>query len=395
MIYPIDRSLNKINWNEFSIDNAFNWDICAAFAERVNWLSVIQTIRELFGPETERLIATKRLDTDLDWNSVTEYIVKDPDACESFADMVNWNAISTYVTDLPNLEDQLTFARRFHDQLYWGNLSGYIGSWPLEYLREFEDSIDWFCWSGWCEDPDLEVIEAYADRVDWHEILKSTRIPMDMILRHLHRIDIIDLSAQPLDEDFLRRHFFEMCAETVSRHQDMSFEFVLDYAEYLDWLELTPRVFEMFSDEQLDKISDHMVWESYPMTERFMDRHMLSGYRGNHIEILMWVKLSDTFIQRHETFLAAHYMSEMCIYQSLPMAFVDKFVDKIEWNALGNNARIRPEVVHKYLHRFTHRTYPIRNGLKAYGIRRAMVREVSKKIGLPSAVMYDLIAHYL
>lgn len=180
-----------------------------------------------------------------------------------------------------------SFIRKYAFDINWKTISNSYAHLSTEFLREFKDRIDWNRYFNY-HVPTEKFIEEFKDVVPWSYV--PGRVKMS--------------------ENFIRRHRLEMEKyyafwTNICEHQDLSEEFIEEFAEKVDWKAVSYK--QKLSKEMMHKYADKLEWRyiisNQNIDQKFVEEHIdyilpLSPWQWT--DMIKHIKFGRRFLRKYK-----------------------------------------------------------------------------------------------
>lgn len=190
---------------------------------------------------------------------------------------------------------------------------------------------------------------------EFNDLLEPTRMALEGEARKAEDYNILSWSHIirycNLPDPVLRKFADRLDWFEVSQRHHLGADFVEEFKDKFDWSELTQ--YHRFNKDQLLQYIDRIDWDRAPtyqpdIDEEVIDAVMASSKKDefNWHGALVNIPMSETFLEKYAD--KANKWEIVSYYQDLSEKFMEKFVDKLNWNYISQKQHLSRNFMVKY-----------------------------------------------
>ena len=286
-----------------------------------------------FGSQVKSILHKSNLQTNLNKN-IAKFTRNDDDSySDSFSN-------ETYFYDLKSFDDKTPEQLR---RVNWDKVSQQTEL-PIEFIREYKDYLNW---SHICKCQTLteDLIDEFAFRLtytNWRYISEYQKLSEKMIAKYANKVDWYYITLhQKLSPAFIKRFQDEIHWEKLAGRKKLSEQFIKQFYHKIPMKHLA--IHNGLSNEF---IIDLLKNKNLPI-ENIIMFNTFNYYPEPVLE----------YIIDHKDELTAHIgmmddlhtiVSEICRKASLSEAFLEKYIDYVNWAYVASEQNISKKFISKY-----------------------------------------------
>lgn len=252
-----------------------------------------------------------------------------------------------------------TTIREFEDEL--NTIIGSKKQISIDFIREFKDKINWDHFSHELN-INSKILKEFWDKVNWLNVIYNNDLNDDIIEfyityvledRHYNESYIYPLiSHQSISIKLLNKYWniFKPFANSISKWQNLTEEFIEQHAEEVDWSEISSH--QVLSEDFMKKWENKINWNFLHQTQGLSKQFVMEIYNefmlnASHL-VNYNMKFTQSFIERYYDVFKWDW-TLISRYVNLNDKFIIKYKKKLH---LDDIARFQKHLSEKFAEKY-------------------------------------------